>query len=114
MQVFEGLAAEAGFAEGAGAAGDGAGGGAVGEDAVDAGFAHFVVAFWVHEEAHGGVEVAGGFADGADVCWGVWKVFVSGCFEDGRDGLEGILPSSSPGRRGAVPLRAGARDIVYD
>lgn len=40
----------------------------MGEDAVDAGFAHFVVAFWVHEEAHGWVEVAGGFADRADVC----------------------------------------------
>lgn len=67
MEVFERLAAETGFAQSAGAAGDGAGGGAVGEDAVDAGFAHFVVAFGVHEEAHGWVEVAGGFADGADV-----------------------------------------------
>lgn len=76
MQVFERLPAEAGFAEGAGAAGDGAGGRAVGEDAVDAGFAHFVVAFRVHEEAHGWVEVAGGFADGADV-WGFLGFFVS-------------------------------------
>lgn len=47
--------------------GDGAGGGAGGEDAVDAGGAHFVVAFWVDEELEGGVEVPVGFADGADV-----------------------------------------------
>ena len=68
LQVLERLPPEADLAEGAGAAGNGAGGRAVGEDAVDAGFAHFVVAFRVHEETHGGVEVAGGFADGADVC----------------------------------------------
>ncbi len=109
LEVVKGLAAEAGFAEGAGATGDGAGGGAVGEDAVDAGFAHFVVAFRVHEEAHRGVEVAGGFADGADVWVGGRGAFVGGCFENGR---RGDSPSFSPGRRGAAPLRAGARDIV--
>ena len=70
LQVFEGLFAETLFSEGAGAAGDGAGRGAVGEDPVDAGLAHFVVAFGVYEEAHIGVEVAGGFTDGADVCKG--------------------------------------------
>lgn len=42
------------------------------EDAGHARLAHFVVAFGVHEEAHRRVEVAGGFADGADV-WGVWE-----------------------------------------
>ena len=41
----------------------------MGEDSVDAGFAHLVVAFGIYEEAHGWVEVAGGFADRADV-WG--------------------------------------------
>ena len=40
--------------------------GTVREDAVDAGLAHFVVAFRVDEEADRGVEVAGGFADRAD------------------------------------------------
>ena len=44
----------------------------MGEDAVDAGFAHFVVAFGVHKEAHGWVEVTGGFADRADV----WDTFL--------------------------------------
>lgn len=37
----------------------------MGEDPVHAGGAEFVVAFRVHEEAERGVEVAGGFADGA-------------------------------------------------
>lgn len=36
------------------------------KDAVDARLAHFVVAFWVYQEAHVRIEVAGGFADGAD------------------------------------------------
>lgn len=68
LQVFKGLLPEPLFPEGAGAAGDGTGGGALGEDAVHARFAHFVIALRVHEESHFGVEVAGGFADGADVC----------------------------------------------
>lgn len=67
LEVFEGLLPEALQAEGAGAAGYGTRGGALGEDAVDARFAHFVVAFWVDEEAHVGAKVAGGFADRADV-----------------------------------------------
>ena len=66
MDVIKGLFAETGFAEGACAAGDGAGGRAGAEDAVNAGFAHFVVAFGVDEEAHRGVEVAGGAAYGAN------------------------------------------------
>ena len=54
-QVFEARDLEAVFAEGFGAAGYGAGGGARGEDALDAGIAHFVVAFWVDFEDHVGV-----------------------------------------------------------
>ena len=69
MDVVESLFAETGFAEGACAARNRAGGGAGAEDAVHAGFAHFVVAFRVDEEAHRGVEVAGGAADGTDF----WK-----------------------------------------
>jgi len=49
----------------------GTGGRAGGEDAVNAGRAHFVVAFWVYEELEGGVEVAVRFADRADVVEGV-------------------------------------------
>lgn len=45
--------------------------GSVGEEAVYAGLAHFVVAGWVDEEAEGGVEVTGGFADWADFVRGV-------------------------------------------
>ena len=55
------------------------------EEAVHAGLAHFVVAFRVHEEAEGVVEVAAGFADGADfVCGGN----VGGAF-GGGGGFEG-------------------------
>lgn len=53
------------FAQGAAAVGERAGGGSVGENAVYARGAEFVVAFGIDEEAEGGVEVAGGFADGA-------------------------------------------------
>lgn len=37
------------------------------EDAVDAGFTHLVVAFWVHQEAHVRVQVTGRFAYWANV-----------------------------------------------
>ena len=67
LDVFESLLAETLLAQGASTAGDWARGGTLGEDAVDAGLAHLVVAFRVHEEAHVRVEVAGGFANGADV-----------------------------------------------
>jgi len=48
-------------------AGDGAGGWAPREYAVDARLAHLVVAYWTDEEPHVLVEIAGGFADGANV-----------------------------------------------
>lgn len=57
--------------QGFAAVGNGAGRGAGGEDTVDAGGAHFVVAFWVDEELEGGVEVAVRFADGTYIIGGV-------------------------------------------
>ena len=48
-------------------AGHGAGGWAPGEYAVDARLAHLMVAYWTDKEPHVLVEIAGGFADGADV-----------------------------------------------
>lgn len=44
--------------------------GSLGENPVHTRLAHFVVAFWVNEKAHVGIEVAGGFANRANV-WGV-------------------------------------------
>ena len=41
----------------------------MGEDTVHARFAHFVVAFWIDEEAHVRVQVPGRLADWADI-WG--------------------------------------------
>lgn len=41
---------------------------------------------------------------------GLWKVFVSGCFEDGRDGLEGIFTvifSWAPGSGTVAGGRSG-------
>ena len=67
LQVLKRLFSEFVLPECSSAAGDRAGSGASREDAVDAGLAHLVVAFWVDEEAHVGVEVAGRLADGADV-----------------------------------------------
>ena len=55
------------LSEGFAAVRNGTGGRAGGEDTVDAGGAHFVVAFWVDEELERGIEVAVRFADGADV-----------------------------------------------
>lgn len=42
-------------------------GGARREDAIHARLAHFMVAFRVDEESHAGIQVAGRFADGADL-----------------------------------------------
>ncbi len=63
-----------------------------------------MVAFGVDEEAHVGVEVAGGFADGADVCGVVsWGIGLGGTDWEG-----GGLPSSWPGREDIFPSRAFA------
>lgn len=67
LYIVEGLLAETLFPECAGTPCDWAGGGALGEDPVDTRLAHFVVAFWVDEEAHIGVEIAGRFAYRANV-----------------------------------------------
>lgn len=67
LYIIKGLLAEALFPECTGTPCNRARGGALGEDAVDTRLAHFVVAFWVDEEAHIGVEIAGRFAYGADV-----------------------------------------------
>ena len=58
MQVSEERFTEALFAQGFPAVRYGTRGGPGGEDAVHAGGAHFVVAFWVDEELEGGVKVA--------------------------------------------------------
>lgn len=57
LYIFKGLLAETLFPECAGTPCDRARAGALGEDAVDARLAHFVVAFWVDEEAHIAVEI---------------------------------------------------------
>ena len=66
MYVLKRLFSKPVLAKRLAAACDGARGGTGGEDAVDARLAHLVVAFWVDQEAHVRVEVAGGLADGAD------------------------------------------------
>lgn len=58
------------------AAGNGALRRAVREDAVDARLAHLVIALWVDEEAHIGVEVARRLAHRADVLVGVSEVLL--------------------------------------
>ena len=68
LYIVEVLLAEALFPKCASTSCDGARGRALGEDAVDTRLAHFVVAFGVDEEAHIGIEIAGRFAYGADVC----------------------------------------------
>lgn len=67
LYIVKVLLAEALLPECASTPCDGARGGALREDPVDTRLAHFVVAFWVDEEAHTGIEIAGRFAYGANV-----------------------------------------------
>jgi hypothetical protein len=67
LDIGKSLSLELGLSEGAAAAGYGARGWPMGENAVDAGFAHAVVAFGVDEKPHLRVEVAGGLAYRADI-----------------------------------------------
>lgn len=85
------LCSKLGFPQCSGAARNRARGRSLGEDAVDTRFAHFVVAFWVDFKAHVGVEIAGGFADGADVCGGWRKEQISRCWWAEAKGLHSGL-----------------------
>lgn len=65
--IFERLLAELVLTQGLATSSNWTVRGTAREDAVHARLAHLVVAFWVDEKSHIGIQVSRGFADGADL-----------------------------------------------